>query len=60
MHSLKKLILDLCAKSVFSCNSSFHEQPDGVSMGCSLEPCSITANIILTEFENIILSELVN
>jgi hypothetical protein len=58
MHTLKKLILDQCAKTVFFCNSSFHEQPDGVSMGYSLEP--VLANIILTEFENIILSELVN
>jgi hypothetical protein len=56
--TLKKLILDSCTKTIFSCNGTLYEQLDGVSMGSSLGP--ILANIILTEFENIIVSDLIN
>ena len=57
-HTLKKLILDSCTKTIFSCNSTLYEQLDGVSMSSSLSP--VLANIILSEFENIIVTELVN
>ena len=56
-HTLKKLILDSCTKTIFSCNGTLYEQLDGVSMGSSLGP--VLANIILSEFEDIIVSELV-
>ena len=57
-HTLKKLILDSCTKTIFSCNGTLYEQLDGVSMSSSLGP--VLANIILSEFENIIVTELVN
>ena len=57
-HTLKKLILDSCTKNIFSCNGTLYEQLDGVSMGSSSGP--VLANIILSEFEDIIVSELVN
>ena len=47
-----------CIKTIFSCNGTLYEQLDGVSMGSSLGPA--LANIILSEFENIIVTELVN
>ena len=51
-HTLKKLILDSCTKTIFSCNGILYEQLDGVSMGSSLGP--VLANIILSEFKDII------
>ena len=57
-HTLKKLILDSCTKTIFSCNGTLYEQLDGVSMGSSSGP--VLANIILSESEDIIVSELVN
>ena len=53
-HTLKKLILDSCTKTIFSCNGTLYEKLDGVSMGSSLGP--VLANIILSEFENIIVT----
>ena len=47
MHSLKKLILDTCTKTVFSFNNTIYEQKDGVSMGSSLGP--VMVNIIMPE-----------
>ena len=47
--TLRKLILDTCTKTVFSCNNKLFEQTDGVSMGGSLGP--VLANIIMTKFE---------
>ena len=57
-HTLKKLILDSCTKTIFSCKGTLYEQLDGVSIGSSLGP--VLANIILSEFENIMVTELVN
>ena len=55
--TLKKLILDCCSKTAFSFDEKIYVQKDGVSMGSSLGP--VLANIILTEFERIIVSELI-
>ena len=52
---LKKLILDSCTKMTFSFNNQLYDQADGVSMGSSLGP--VLANIILTEFENKLVSD---
>ena len=54
-HTLKKLVLDSCTKTIFSCNGTLYEQLDGVSMGSLLGP--VLAKIILLEFEDIIVTE---
>ena len=54
---MKKLILDACTKTVFSFNSKFYKQIDGVSMGSPLGP--VLANI-MTELESTIVKELVD
>ena len=56
--TLRKLIRDTCKKTVFSCNDVYYEQIDGVSMGGSLGP--VMANIILTEFERIVINPPIN
>ena len=56
-RTLKKLILDCCSKTTFSFNNQLFEQTDGFSMGCSLGP--VLANIILTEFEKTVVSDLI-
>ena len=56
--TLRKLIHDTCKKTTFSCNGIYYEQIDGVSMGGSLGP--VLANIILTEFEQVIINPLIN
>ena len=56
--TLRKLIRDTCKKTIFSCNGVYYEQIDGVSMGGSLGP--VLANIILTEFEQVIIDPLIN
>ena len=56
-HILKKLIWDCCNKTAFSFDDQIYLQKDGVSMGLSLG--SILANTILTEFERIIVSDLI-
>jgi hypothetical protein len=56
-RTLKKLILDCCNKTTFSFNEQIYVQKDDVSMGSSLGP--VLANIILTKFERLIVSELV-
>ena len=56
--TLRKLIRDTCKKTTFSCNGIYYEQIDGVSMGGSLGP--VLANIILTEFEQVIINPLIN
>ena len=56
--TLRKLIRDTCKKIIFSCNGIYYEQIDGVSMGGSLGP--VFANIILTEFEQVIINPLIN
>ena len=56
--TLRKLIRDTCKKTIFSCNNIYYEQIDGVSMGGSLGP--VLANIILTEFEQIIINPLIS
>ena len=53
---MKKLLLESCTKTAFSFDSVY-EQCDSVSMGSSLGPA--LANIILTEFENVIVKPLI-
>ena len=55
---MKKLILDACTKTVFSFNSKFYRQVDGVSIGSPLGP--VLANIIMTKLESTIVKELVD
>ncbi len=57
-RTLKKLILDCCNKTAFSFDGQIYVQNDGVSTGSSLGP--VLANIILTEFERLIVSELID
>ena len=54
---MKKLLLDSCTKTAFSFDNVLYEQYDGVSMGSSLGP--VLANIIPTEFENVIVKPLI-
>ena len=56
-RTLKKLILDSCSKTAFSFDEQIYVQQNGVSIGSSLGP--VLANIILTEFERLIVSELI-
>ena len=56
--TLRKLIRDTCTKTAFSCNNQLYEQIDGVSMGDSLGP--VLANIIMTEFEQTIVKQLID
>ena len=56
-RTLKNLILDSCTKITFSFNKQLYEQVDDVSMGSSLG--LVLANIILTEFEKEVISELI-
>ena len=56
--TMKKLILDACTKTVFSFNSKFYKQINGVSMGSPFWP--VLANIIMTELESTIVKELVD
>ena len=55
---MKKHSLDACTKTIFSFNSKFYKQIDGVSMGLPLGP--VLANIIMTELESTIVKELVD
>ena len=57
-RTLKKLLLDCATKTAFSFDNIFYEQIDGVSMGSCLAP--VLANIILTEFEKVIVNDLIN
>ena len=57
-QTLKKLIKDCCSKTPFSFGNEIYKQIDGVSMGSSLAP--VLANIILTEFEETVISNLIN
>ena len=56
-HTMKKLILDACTKTVFSFNSKCYRQIDGASMGSPLG--TVLANM-MTELESTIVKELVN
>ena len=56
-RTMKKLLLDSCRKTTFSFDNVLYEQCDGVSMGSSLGPA--LANIILTEFDNVIVKPLI-
>ena len=56
-RTLKKLIMDTCSKTAFSCCGKIYEQYDGVSMGASLGP--VLANIIMAELERKIVDELI-
>ena len=51
-------MLDCATKTAFSFDKIFYEQFDGVSMGSCLAP--VLANIILTEFEKVIVNDLIN
>ena len=53
---MEKLFLDYCTKSTFLFHNALYGQCNGVSMGSSLGP--LLANIILTEFENVIVEPL--
>ena len=53
---MEKLFLDYCTKSTFLFDNALYGQCNGVSMGSSLGP--LLANIILTEFENVIVEPL--
>ena len=53
---MKKLLLDSCIKTAFSCDNMIYQQSDGVSMGSYLAP--VLANIILTEFEKVVVMPL--
>ena len=55
--TLKKLISDSCSKTAFSFDNEIYEQIDGVSMGSCL--ARVLANIILNEFENQIVEDLI-
>ena len=57
-QTLKKLILDTCSKTAFSCGDVIYEQIDGVSMGACLGP--VLANIIMTELEPVVVDKMVN
>ena len=56
-RTLKKRILDSGTKTAFSINNQIFEQTNGVSMGSALRP--LFANIILSEFEKLIVSDLI-
>ena len=45
-------------KTAFSYNNKLYKQIDGISMGSSLGP--VLANIIMTELEKIVVSNLIN
>ena len=47
-----------CTKTIFSLNGEYYKQTDGVSMGSPLGPT--LANIIMTEFETVIIKPLIN
>ena len=57
-RTLKKLILDSCTKTIFSLNGEYYKQTDGVSIRSPLGPT--LANIIMTEFETVIIKRLIN
>ena len=57
-QTLKKLILDTCSKTAFSCGGVIYEQIDDVSMGACLGP--VLANIIMTELELVVVDKMVN
>ena len=54
---MKKLLLGSCIKIAFSFDNVLYEQCDGISIGSSLGP--VLANIILTEFVNVIVKPLI-
>ena len=54
---MKKLLLYSCTKATFLFDNVLYEQCDGVSMGLSLG--SVLPNIILSEFENVIVKPLI-
>ena len=58
--TLKKLIKDTCKKTAFSYNTKVYKQIyiDGVIMVLSLE--HVLANIIITELEKRVVSDLIN
>ena len=57
-RTLKKLIIDTCSKTAFSCNNILYEQIDGVSMGACLGP--VLANIIMTELEKVVVDKMID
>ena len=56
--TLESWYVTLAGKTIFSYNDVYYEQTDGVSLGGSLGP--VLANIILTEFERIIINLLIS
>ena len=55
---MKKLVLDASTEIIFSFNTRFYKQIDGVSMGSPLG--SVLTNIIMTQLESTIVKELVD
>ena len=55
--SNEKILLGSCAKTTFPFDNVLYEQCHGVSMESSLGP--LLANIVLTEFENVIVKPLI-
>ena len=49
---------DLCTKTAFSFDGEIYKQIDGVLMGLPLRP--VLANKILTEFEKLVVDNLIN
>ena len=56
--TLKKLIEDVCMKTVFSFNNKLYKQMDGVAMGSSLG--HVLGNIIMTKLDKIVVSDLID
>ena len=56
--TLKKLIKGTYMKSAFSYSNKLYKQIDGISVGSSLG--LVLANIIMTELEKIVVSDLIN
>ena len=54
---MKKFLVNACTKAAFSLDNVLYEQSDGVLIGSSLGP--VLANIILTEFETVIVKPLI-
>ena len=56
-RTVKTLLLVSCTKTAFSFDNVLYKKCDGVSIGSNLGP--VFANIILTEFENVIVKPLI-
>ena len=57
-RSLKKLLLNACAKTAFSFSKKLYEQINRVSVGSPL--CPLMANVMMTELERRVVKDLFN